>query len=359
MPSMQSTLAALRTGQQLLAAGQLAVAEIWSAVGLASAAEFERLFVARNGMTPAAYRRLRDEDEFRLTLPAGFRPKDVLDYFSRDSESASEGVAGTTIAKALATDGEPAILRIEFRSGVAICRVDHDRTLNAHDRLRAHAVAARMLGLAMEVSGFERRARTEADTLRLIQARPGLRLSLTATAFEALVWAILGQQVNLRFATTLRRTVIELAGRSVPGSTLRLHPEADAVAELEVASLTSRKCSRSKAEYLIGAARRIAGGQLPLDDLASAATPDAERLLRAERGIGPWTARYVLLRGFGCEDCAPIGDSGLAAGLQRFFELEERPSAVQAEDLMQRFAPHRSLATAHFWASWAHARAAN
>ena len=72
--------------------------------------------------------------------------------------------------------------------------------------------------------------------------------------------------------------------------------------------------------------------------------------LTAQRGIGIWTARYVLMRG-GFADAAPVGDSALATALQRLHKLPERPDSDQTARLMSLFAPHRSLATMHLWTS--------
>jgi 3-methyladenine DNA glycosylase/8-oxoguanine DNA glycosylase len=59
----------------------------------------------------------------------------------------------------------------------------------------------------------------------------------------------------------------------------------------------------------------------------------------------------MLMRGLGFADAVPVGDSALATALQRFHRLETRPDAKETARLMVPFAPHRSLATCHFWAS--------
>ncbi|HEX9081581.1 MAG TPA: hypothetical protein VF768_04830, partial [Holophagaceae bacterium] len=114
-------------------------------------------------------------------------------------------------------------------------------------------------------------------------------------------------------------------------------------------SLQARRCSRRKAEYVIDAARAVAEGRLRLDGLATAT--GAERQLRGQRGCGPWTAGYVMMRGLGFGDCVPIGDAALTLALQRTFALAERPDGRATERLMAPFAPFRSLATFHLWAS--------
>jgi AraC family transcriptional regulator of adaptative response / DNA-3-methyladenine glycosylase II len=57
-----------------------------------------------------------------------------------------------------------------------------------------------------------------------------------------------------------------------------------------------------------------------------------------------------MLRG-GFADTVPVGDSALATALQRLHKLETRPAHDAVDQLMQGFAPHRSLATCHLWAS--------
>src|SRR5690606_19621289 len=95
----------------------------------------------------------------------------------------------------------------------------------------------------------------------------------------------------------------------------------------------------------------VSDGTLDLDDMTTRSAPAIERRLLAVRGLGPWSAQYMLMRGFGFADCVPAGDSGLATALERFFALEERPDATGTRRLMETFSPHRALATFHLWTS--------
>jgi AraC family transcriptional regulator of adaptative response / DNA-3-methyladenine glycosylase II len=90
-------------------------------------------------------------------------------------------------------------------------------------------------------------------------------------------------------------------------------------------------------------------GQLPLAALAGRSAPWIERTLRAVRGIGPWTAHYLLMFSFGFLDCAPVEDTRLTVALQRFFALGARPGKPESLALMDHFRPYRSLATLHLW----------
>jgi 3-methyladenine DNA glycosylase/8-oxoguanine DNA glycosylase len=128
-------------------------------------------------------------------------------------------------------------------------------------------------------------------------------------------------------------------------------PPPVAVARLEPAELLRRQLSRNKVETLLGLARAASAGELALDPLAERPAGQIEETLLARRGVGPWTAHYVMLRGFGLADCVPVGDAGLTLALQRFFALPARPGPAETRALMAPFAPHRSLATFHLWTS--------
>ena len=146
----------------------------------------------------------------------------------------------------------------------------------------------------------------------------------------------------------MRRELIEIAGEKI--GDMRAHPTPERVANIDVATLHARRYSRAKAGYLIDAAAAIARGDLDVERLHLGSAVAAEKTLLAQRGIGLWTARYILLR-VGFADAAPIGDSALATGLQRLHKLASRPGPEETTRLMAAFAPHRSLATMHLWNS--------
>ena len=320
------------------------------AAGYESLSAFHTNFRRQTGLTPGEYRALGSSRAFTLALPAGFRADAVLAYLGRDPASLMERASGGELLKALLLAGRPARLRLRFAEDAVQCEVEPESTPGAEEMRQAHAAAVRMLGLASDPSAFERQVARRADLARLIQPRRGLRLPQTADAWECLVWAIVGQQVNLPFAFALRGVVAELAGEPA-GDGLRAHPTPEAVARLDYADLTGRRFSRRKAEYVIDTARLIAGGELRLEGGEREMATALERRLLAVRGLGPWSVNYLLMRGFGFADCVPVGDAGLSAALQRFFALDHRPGAGETRELMEPFAPFRSLATYHLWSS--------
>lgn len=328
-----------RAAAELLA-GKDKVAEIGFGAGFESESVFHRQFLSQMRMTPGAYRALDGAQVFLLHLPAGYRAREILAYHARDPQSLSERSEGTRIWKALHTDDAPAVLEISIEPGQAWVRVHADRKLGRDSMAALHGAALKILALTNDVAQFETRH------AEFVKNRRGLRMPLLPTGFDALCWGIIGQQINIKFASSLRRDMVELAGEKI--GTMRAHPTPQRVADIDMTALTSRRYSRSKAQYLIDAAEAVAAGKLSIENLGEGSAIAAEKALTAQRGIGTWTARYVLMRA-GFADAAPVGDSALATALQRLHDLPQRPDADESARLMSRFAPYRSLATMHLW----------
>lgn len=102
--------------------------------------------------------------------------------------------------------------------------------------------------------------------------------------------------------------------------------------------------------YMVSAADQNAGGHLDIEGPLDGSAVAAQDALVSQKGIGIWTARYVMMR-TGFAAAAPVGASGLAAALQRLYPSAARPGAEEAGRLMFKFSPHRSLASMHLWAS--------
>jgi AraC family transcriptional regulator of adaptative response / DNA-3-methyladenine glycosylase II len=328
----------VRHAAERLLAGTDKVVDVGYAAGFESESVFHRQFLALTRMTPGAYRAL--SNVFLLQLPAGYRAKEVLAYHARDPQSLCEKSEGNKIWKALHTGDGPAILELSLEKEGVWARVQVERKLGRASLAFLHEAALKMLGLNNETAPFETRH------AEFAAPRRGLRLPNIPTGFDGLAWGIIGQQINVKFASSLRGEIIRLAGEKV--GPMCAHPTAERVANLGIQTLAKRRFSRSKAAYLIGAAETVAKGGLDIEGLTRGSAMAAEKKLTALHGVGTWTARYTMLRG-GFADAAPVGDSALATALERLHGLEARPDHEQVKSLMAVYSPHRSLATMHLW----------
>ena len=271
-------------------------------------------------MTPGAYRALDGAQVFMLQLPAGYRAKEILGYHAPRSRSVSEKSEGNRIWKALHTVDGPAVMEISIEPGQAWVKVHAESKLGR----RRHGGAAcsarlRMLGLTLDVGTFESRHAAFAAPRR------GLRMPLLPTGFDALCWGIIGQQINIKFASSLAPGD-RFAGRREDRRHAR-PSDARARSPISTSARWRRGAIRApRRHYLVDAAQAVAERRLDIEGLGEGSAIAAEKALTAQRGIGTWTARYVLMRG-GFADAAPVGDSALATALQRLHRLPERPDA--------------------------------
>lgn len=285
-----------------------------------------------------------------LPLPAGYRQADVLAFHGRDAQGVAEQVTPDGLRKGILQQGAPVLLEVDFTATQALCRADIDGPATEGMQDALHGVLINILGLRIAPEPFAQLVAGDPLMGPLARANGSLRIVQSATPFEALTWAIIGQQINLPFAIALRRTFILQAGRQHGGG-LWCYPEAHDVARLEPEQLTDRKFSRAKAETLLRLARLVDDGALSLDLPASGEVAVVSQALLNVKGIGPWTVNYALLRGYGYADCSLHGDVAIRAALQKLLQEDSKPDMARTEQWLRQYAPHRTMAAAHLWAS--------
>ena len=274
----------------------------------------------------------------------------MLAFHRRDAQQISERIDGGALHKGLSWDGRPACLTLRFDDASVVVELAIDGALVNDGQKQMERMARRMLGLTQRIEEFEQDYRAHPQIGALIARNTGLRVPLAATAFEALNWAITGQQISVSAAVSVRRKVIQAAGLRHSGG-LWCFPDSRRFAKLAEQDLREAGLSLTKAQTLIALSERIEKGLLPLEKWVAA--PPAEEIrsqLLAIRGIGPWTVSYVLLRGFGWLDGSLHGDVAVRRNLQVLLGREEKIREEEAKQWLAEFSPWRALVAAHLWA---------
>ena len=324
--------------------------EIAHEVGFESLSVFHEHFRRLNGLTPAAYRDLRDTRTFRILLPAGYPLGYLRRALTRDPLSLTERLEGNRALIVIHLTDGPACLRLDLADDAINAEIVTAPIARDHSAaVEAHAIIVSLLGLDQDAAAFARLAR-KLGLARLVAGRPELRLIQTTSIFESVLWSIIGQQINFGFACRLRRRLIEHTCKPLEGAEgLYGPPTPAAIAAVDPDTLLPLQFSRQKAGTVVSVARLIAEGQLDLAGLRHASATRVERTLLAIRGLGPWSVNYIMMRALGLADCVPLGDTGVSSGLLALLKLEQRPEVDATRALMAVFSPYRSLATAHLW----------
>jgi DNA-3-methyladenine glycosylase II len=179
----------------------------------------------------------------------------------------------------------------------------------------------------------------------------GLRTIGIPDLFEALCWGIIGQQINLPFAYTLKRRFVEAFGRHVisEGNTYWIFPSPQQIAALSVEDLVPTRMTVKKCEYIIGVAQLMAEGKLTKEQLLTGDVKEAEKKLVSIRGIGPWTAHYVLMRCLRFPNAFPIDDVGLHNAIKHVLGKEKKPTREEILQRSEAWSGWEAYATFYLW----------
>ena len=214
-------------------------------------------------------------------------------------------------------------------------------------------ILARVLGVNTPLSEFYAVAQRDPVLSPLVNKLYGLKISQTSTVFEALVQSIFSQQIATNVARIIGSLLLERYGSTVvhEGRTYYAFPTPASLLPEGVTGLRSIKLSNRKAEYILDVAAAMVDGSLDLEGLRHLPDNEAAKRLLALRGVGPWTAHWLLLRALGRMDAFPSGDLALRRMVSRLYLKGEEISVRQLEEFSEGWSPWRSLYTTYLFAA--------
>ncbi len=200
------------------------------------------------------------------------------------------------------------------------------RRLSDKIKYQSEEALARLLGLNIRLDDFYRAARRDETLNSLAKPFRGFKPPRLLTPFEALVNAIACQQLTLTMGIRLLNSLTETYGQALETADGIVHafPRPQDLANADIEDLRRMKFSYQKARYIVGAAQLIEQGKLDLDSVAAMDDASAIKSLSALKGVGRWTAEYVLLRGLGRTHIFPADDVGARNNLERWLALTQK-----------------------------------
>ena len=231
------------------------------------------------------------------------------------------------------------------RLSVSLTGVHQDRSAHA----RACEATNILLGLDVDVSAFATAATQDPSLGPLVVRLRGLRPPRFLTVFEALVNAVACQQLSLSVGIHLLNRLTAAHGLSVGAdpAAARAFPEPEQIALLEPHDLRRHGFSIAKARTVVEVAQSIVDGDLDLEGLHGLDDATAVEHLTDLRGIGRWTAEYVLLRGLGRLHVFPGDDVGAHNKLRRLFGIDAPLDYDSVRRLVARWDPYAGLVYFH------------
>jgi DNA-3-methyladenine glycosylase II len=208
----------------------------------------------------------------------------------------------------------PAVVRVsQPNPGTLTAEIEGER----HEHPRLLALARRMLGVEVDLTRFYRSASGIEWLSPLVFRMRGVRPPRYPTIWEACVNAIVFQQISLQAASAIMGRLTKVLSEPVEGGGVRLYrfPSLGQVLNAQESLLRGAGLSAGKLATLRRVAEALGAGALDEAQLEKLPSPDAATLLRNIKGIGPWTAVVILLRGLGRLDVFPANDTSVARNL--------------------------------------------
>jgi len=203
----------------------------------------------------------------------------------------------------------------------------------------------------VDLAPFYRMADADPFLKPLAETHRGFHVPQGPSVFEGLVSAILGQQISGQVARTLRTLLMESYGESltVDGVTYYTFPRPEALVGAGVEGLREKKNSGRKSEYIVGIAEKLTAGEIDLEGLYDKSDDEVIETLTALRGVGIWSAHWLLVRTLGRPDGFPHGDLALQKTLGDVANGGVRMTGEEALEYSLRWSPFRTYATAYIF----------
>ncbi len=153
------------------------------------------------------------------------------------------------------------------------------------------------------------------------------------------------------FSTIVSQQISTEAARAIMGRVTSLLPElhAQAVIDVEDQALRDAGLSWRKVEYAKGLAEAELAGTFSADGLAMLSDDEAIAAITQLRGFGRWSAEIYLMFSLQRADIFPADDLALRVALGRLKKLEDKPTPKQARQLVEHWAPWRSVGSLFLW----------
>ena len=292
------------------------------------------------------------EMEFRRDIQ-DINGDDMLSYLGRNQKEVLHRVdmANKCVFKAIQIEQEVVLIKLAIK--------DKELFLSFPQLIRPTMQVSKIatdfvdewFDLSRDLQPFYDLAHRDEILKNVVLAYKGLRIVGVEDLFEALSWSIMGQQISLHVAYALKQKLVTTYGESIVHDDVEywVFPSAQTLASLEVEQLRKLSFTQRKAEYIIGVAEVISTGKLKKEQLQLMSLEEMETRLTAIRGIGKWSANYVIMRCLRHPDAFPLADVGLHNALKKMTNRTEKPSLDEIEKWAENWSGWRAYATFYLW----------
>lgn len=210
-----------------------------------------------------------------------------------------------------------------------------------------------MLGVESDMRPFYAHVRHDHVLWPLVEPLYGLKHVRSASLFEALMVAVIEQQIALNLAQRAERWLLAWAGNRIAynGETFYTFPKPERIAAASIEDLLPLKITRIRMEVMRSVASQIVSGAVNLDALRT--VDEAMRTLTQLKGIGQWTAAWAVIRALGEYPYIGENDVALQAAINHYyFGQKGRVSTKIVKQTILPYGEFAGAATFHILMQW-------
>jgi len=291
-------------------------------------------------------------EKIEIRTPKEFNFEHSLAFLRRSPKELLHRVEGKFVIKALELGRRAFVIKVGEKENVLQAEVLNGK-LSVGEKTAVERYIREWFDLDTNLKPFYRMARQDELLKPLVKKYHGYRIVGQPDLFESLVWAVLGQQINLAFAYTLKSRFVSGFGQRVIWNNTEHHlfPSPAMVSAISPEQLLALQFSRQKAAYTINIAKSFHCGEISKEKLAGLSLDEAKTELIKIKGIGNWTANYALMKTFRYPDAFPLEDAGLHNAIKQQLNLKAKPSLDRVKKIFKKYKGWEAYATLYLWKS--------
>lgn len=291
-------------------------------------------------------------NKFSISTPLDFNFQECLRFLQRSDLECLFRIEKETVQFALEVRDDIFLIQISWKNEKLRIEILKGE-ITSSSRTTISNYILEWFDVNRDLTDFYKMSKKDQLLKTICKQNHGLRLIGVPSFLEAISWAIMGQQINLTFAYTLKKRLVESVGQKIyfEGKCFYLFPTAHVIAKLTEDDLRPLQFSRSKIKYLTGVAKAIEAGEISKNMLSKLSYEEAKAKLIEYNGVGNWTADYVLMKCLRCPDAFPISDVGIHNAIKKELNLEKKPSIKSIEEMAESWEGWKAYATFYLWHS--------
>ncbi len=287
-----------------------------------------------------------------ITTPHEFRFSESLHFLQRSPKELLHRVEGDRVYKLIHYENEKILFKITPGDNRLLVEFPIADPSDAVKEFVKKYITA-WFDLDKDLKPFYEMGARDPYLNPLIKKHFGYRIVGQPDLYEALVWAVIGQQINLSFAYTLKQQFVKEYGKKLvfEGNEYYLFPEPALISTITFEDLLKLQFSKQKSRYTIGISAAFADGTISTEKLAEMSFEAARDKLMKIKGIGNWTANYALMKSFRYPDAFPLEDAGLSNALRKYLQLDRKPTLDEIRKVFLNYRGWEAYATLYLWRS--------